>query len=507
MRIDIKDKELLSAYLDDELSQQEKAEVEKLLQTSLELKKQLEDLKEIKILTQRVKRIPESPFFETRLMSAIENQKTHNRGIRRWVPAISLVVVTIAVMVVFKFNPEIANQLWNQQKEAIAGFYKQNLQPVLYAANLTNDDIFNFAFNNELPLDNSRKQYLLLGYDDKGKEFFEIRKSDDKLKKDSYKDFISAVDLNPKQKETVDSIISSYGKALESQVLVNDKNTVAINPNLWNYRKALFADLLVAAQKLNIKGFNRIIPDGISDGEKTQVVNAVEKLKTSPEHKYIFVTPDSVFADSYQFDFKQYENEMAKLKDDLKNQQFAFNIKLDSTLNHINTVSKVNHNFKITVEPNICRVDIPESNIPGMRIPDMDSINSLVEQATNNIHFYAYKIPKIEKSKSGLKIQYFDNDTIRSYEVKLNDLNMDSLAAVNPGIDMYKLEQLKKVEPFSDSMLVKYQFDKDYYQRYYSEDDFKKQMEALQKELEQLSRQTKEVKIRVHKQVAKSPVK
>ncbi len=175
MKKDLRNIELLSAYLDDELSQSEKTEVEKLLATSLELQKQLEDLKKVKQLGNSVKRIPESPFFETRLMAAIEGQKNEPSKIKRWIPAAALAVVTIIIMVVLKFNPGLIDHMWEDQKVAIEGFYKENLQPVLLAANLTNEDIFNFAFNNELPLDNTRQQYLLLGYDDSGKEFFEIR--------------------------------------------------------------------------------------------------------------------------------------------------------------------------------------------------------------------------------------------------------------------------------------------------------------------------------------------
>jgi hypothetical protein len=181
--------------------------------------------------------------------------------------------------------------------------------------------------------------------------------------------------------------------------------------------------------------------------------------------------------------------------------QFAFNFKTDSALKQGN----IAHNFKVTVDSNIFRIDIPNNQIASIRIPDMDSLSNLIEQATNNIHFYAYKIPKVERSKSGLKIEYYDNDSIRSYEVKLNGLNMDSLDAANQGIDLYRLNELKKVQPFSDSMLVKYQFDKDYYGRYFSDDEFKKQMEELQKELDQMSKETKNWKIRVHKQVTKSP--
>jgi hypothetical protein len=505
MSKNLKNRELLSAYMDGELSQSEKAEIEKLLQTSLELKKQLEDLKKIKQFTQRIKRIPESPFFGTRLMAAIEGQKSEATRKSRWLPATVLAIVTIAVMIVLKLNPDFLDHIWNQQKVNLAGFYKENLQPVLLAAKLTNEDIFNFTFNNELPLDNSRKQYLLLGYDDSGKEFFEIRSGDEKLRRQSYNEFVSAMNLNKEQKETVDSIIGSYGKALESQVLVNDKNTVAINPNLWSYRKAIFADLLVAAEKLKIKGFERIVPAGITDAEKVRVTSAVERLKTSPEGQYIFITPDSVFAESYQFNSKLYEEELKKFKKEIK--QFTLSIRFDSTLKYAGMDKTLQHSFRISIDSNICRIDFPENHIPEIRVPDIDSINPLIEQATKNIHFYAYKIPKVERSSSRIKIEYYDNDSVHSYEMNFGSLNIDSLAELRPEFDLYSLDHFKKVKTFDDSMLAKYQFDKDYFDRYFSDDAFRKQMEDLQRELDRLSEETKEWKIKVHKEVTKSPRK
>ena len=83
---------------------------------------------------------------------------------------------------------------------------------------------------------------------------------------------------------------------------------------------------MVAAEKLKIKGFDRIVPAGISDAEKVRVVNAVERLKTSPESNYIFVTPDSVFADSYQFNSQLYETEIKKLEKELE--KWAKEVKL-----------------------------------------------------------------------------------------------------------------------------------------------------------------------------------
>ena len=511
MEKDIRILELLSAYLDDELTASEKAEVENILLTSLEMQKKLEDLKKVKQLSSRVKKLPESPFFETRLMASIEGQKRESSGLRKWLPAAGLAIITVVLMIVMKFNPHLLDQAWENQKVALAGFYKENLQPVLTAANLSNEDIFNFAFNNELPLDDSRKQYLLLGYDDSGKEYFEIRSSDQKINRGSYKEFVTAMNLNDNQKQTVDSIINSYSKAMESQVLVNEKNTVAINPNVWNLRKAIFADLLVASEKLNKIKFDRIVPKGINENEKVDVVNAVSKLKNTTDDQYIFVTPDSIFEEKYVFDPKIVEkelqwNERQIKKNEKKIKEFAFNIKFDSTFINYAQTGGI-HSFKVIVDSNICRVDIPDFSRFENQLPEIATLDPLIEQATNNIHFYAYKIPKIEKSKNEIKIEYYNDDSVYSYVVNYNTLNIDSLVQANGGTDLYNLENFKPMKPSDDTMLIKYQLDKNYYQRYYSDEEFKNQMEELQKQLQELSKELKSKKIRVHSEVTKSPGK
>jgi hypothetical protein len=91
--------------------------------------------------------------------------------------------------------------------------------------------------------------------------------------------------------------------------------------------------------------------------------------------------------------------------------------------------------------------------------------------------------------------------------VNYNMLNMDSLAEAHSGVDLYNLDKFKPVKPFDDTMLIKYQFDRDYYHRYYSDDEFKKQMEELQKELQQMSEELNKQRIRVKSEVTKSPKK
>ncbi len=171
-----KDFELLSAYLDNELSYEERVQLEKTIKSSLLLQKKLEDLKKIKQLTSSAyNKIPESPYFETRLFASLDSQKSWYKKVLKWSPAIGLAFTTIIIMVVLKSNPEIFNNLIEQQKSNITGFYKENLQPLLFAADLNNEDIFNFAMYKQLPLDKDDRQILHIDYDNTGKEFFEIK--------------------------------------------------------------------------------------------------------------------------------------------------------------------------------------------------------------------------------------------------------------------------------------------------------------------------------------------
>ena len=106
-----KDFELLSAYVDNELSYEEKVQLEKNIKSSLRLQKKLEDFKKIKQLTSSAyNKIPESPYFETRLFATLDSQKPWHKKVLKWSPAIGLAFVTVIIMVVLKSDPELFNK-------------------------------------------------------------------------------------------------------------------------------------------------------------------------------------------------------------------------------------------------------------------------------------------------------------------------------------------------------------------------------------------------------------
>ncbi|MBT8380095.1 MAG: hypothetical protein KJN64_12780 [Ignavibacteria bacterium] len=487
--------ELLSAYIDQELSGGEVAELEKLLTESKELRKKLDELKEVKNLTSKIKRLPESPYFETKVIAEIEKDHSGFRKFKRWTPAFALGVVTIVVMAVLYLNPNIISNFWQEQKSAIAGFYKENLHPVLYAANLTNDDIFNFAFNNQLPLNETRDKYLHVGYDDLGKEYFEIRPAIQIAETGGYDKFVSALNLNEKEKQLVDSVIGSYSEVLKSQVLVNDKNTLAISPKLWNYRKAIVTDLLIVAEKLNKPEYVKFVPQGVSIDDKIKVANAMNELKSSQGKQYIFCTPDSVFSDEFDFKLAGLEKEKVEIEKEIeKVKSIKVNLNFDSSWKKLNETSAIQTNFRIEVDSNICRVDISNFSIPEIHFPGFDSINVFIEEATKNIQLYTYEIPKIEHYEEGVKFDYYDGDSVHSFEFKYEHFNLDSaIEFEHKMFDSMMSNNRLMFKWFNDSALSKYQFDVDYFSKYYDKETMKEQMKQLK---EQLNRMKVDIEIR-----------
>ncbi len=497
------DKELLSAYIDGELSPEEKNYIEGKIKSSLELQKELADLKKLKDITSvSIGKISDSPFFETRVLANINQSSASRFSVKKWIPAISLTILTFGLMALLKFNPNFINRMIEEQKTNLAGFYKENLRPLLYAANLSNEDIFNFAMYQQLPLDSSNNQILKLGSDPQGTDYFEIKKLEnlsEKPKEDNLKKFVAALNLNEKESGQIDSIINSYSDQIATLVLVNDKNSVAINPNLWKTRKAIFADILSFAQKHAPDNLNKIVPPDVVRFDASSLARVVSESKNVKEDQYIFCTPDSIFKDNFVFDMKEFKDNMKKMETELKKMKvevpnFTFNF--DSVRQKNDKYKeKITKQFKVFADSNFVKVTVQEFNMPDFKfneknLPDFDSIAAIISEATKNIRIYAPPVPPVPFVKG-------DSDTkvnTRS-KVKINtkvDVNLDSLLNISNSVsDSLKNKYFKNWQQFNDSLGKKFNI--------YSTDsllinqnkELKKEMDNLRKELQKFREEMK----------------
>ena len=484
--------EKLSAYIDGELSPAEKDRFEEEIALSHDLQNKLDELRKLKHLTAKsVKKLPESPYFETRLFASLESHKSSSFRFKRYSPFLGFAVLTVMLMIFLKFNPQVINRLVEQQKTNLAGFYKQNLKPLLYAANLSNEDIFNFAFDNRLPLDKNNSQFLQLGYDTLGKGYFEIKTGNVGGSKNNLEKFIAALDLNAYQREKVDSILQAYAEDLQSQVLVNDKNTVAINPNIWNFKKAILADIIAFAQNANSKEFAKICPADVKFYNNKSFVSAINVVKKTKDNNYIFFTPDTIFSEPYVFDQKQFKDDFRKMKDQMKSakqdfEKMTVNLNLGQNINKLKNDPSWSGNFKVQFDNNTCRVNMSDM-IQEIPMPDFDSIMVEVDKATDVLKNVTINIPDIPGIRNQVNFNYKVNIPGHSKEMKIK-VDLDSVLThskkfkqqfYSPGpngqIDVDSLvESIKSMLP--DSMTMK-EFQVEMKK-------FQKQMMDLQKELQ-----------------------
>ena len=80
--------EMLSAYVDNELSDADRKKLEEELKFSKELQEKLAELKKLKQLTfSSVKSVEENPFFETRLAAAMRIKNPWYTKVKKLVPS------------------------------------------------------------------------------------------------------------------------------------------------------------------------------------------------------------------------------------------------------------------------------------------------------------------------------------------------------------------------------------------------------------------------------------
>jgi len=487
------DKELLSAYLDRELSQIEKKYLEEKIKTSLELQKELSDIKKLKDLTSSsIEKISDSLFFETRVLASLDQNPSSKLKLSKWIPAAALLILTIGLMILLKFNPNLINHLIEEQKSNLAGFYKENLQPLLYAANLTNEDIFNFAVYQQLPLDSTNQQILKLGSDPQGAEYFEIKKIDnaDKVQPvGNLKKFVTALGLGDLETRQIDSIIGSYSEQLSSLVLVNDQKAVAINPNIWNTRKAILADILSFAQKHASENLNKIVSVDVANFDVNSVAKWVNEAKNIKDDQYIFFTPDSIFKENFEFDMADFKKNMKLMEENLRNvshktknvQNFTFY--MDTTFNDRKRSSSLSHQFKVFTDSNFVKVtvqnfDIPDINIQDIEMPDFDSIAIIINEATKNVTSVRPPSPPMPFNNKSFKFEYKTGNPKKGKKI---EFNLDSLMNLKK-IDIDSLNNSINQNYYNflnDSLMI------------FQNNALKKEMDNLRKELKRFRQQMK----------------
>lgn len=377
--------ENLSAYLDGELSPEERFEIEELLRTSAQAQEELRKIKLLKETVQNFKTLPADEYFESRLLPKLKSGYSfyHRFSVPR--PAILFAGATLLLMLVLRTNLSFFESWFSQGRSDLEALYSKNLTSLLMAADLTNEDLFDFAFNKNLPLDASGNKVLSIGTDENGKEFLEVKYASSAESNLKLNDFVRQFNLNREQKGKVDSILESYSGKLAKVVLVNDKNTIAVNPELWRYHSQLRHDLLAYASSVNREAALTAF------GSETDFNDLIHEpdpapLAPVPAENYYFITPDSIFYTKVKVDENRIQSDIVRLRSKSKNNVTENKIKIDLTPVFSSPGEpRISGTMRVMVNDKSIKVIIPEEISPLERNRELENLTVKLDSAFSQL--------------------------------------------------------------------------------------------------------------------------
>ncbi len=441
----------------------------------------------------------------------MEKNASRSLFLRKWLPICGLVLLTFALVLFFKRKN--IDEIVHEQEKNLAAFYTENLKPLFISSSVSKEDVYNFAFNNLLPLDKEGKQYFKLSDVTEKDNYFEFRNAS--LEENESTDLASFEDnlsLTKKQRSKVDSILESYSNDLEKQILVNDKNTIAINYDLWNLNKAIKADVFRYLGLEKIDKLDKVAPLYSTLKNNPAVDRMISEARTNKNDRFIFITPDTIFSHDYRYDEKEMKRKAVELEKkaadmDKKFAEINKNVNLKIAFNKI--IPKIStrlskENIKLKMENDYCRVEIPDIEIPDVEIPEVDlseleDLKVELAEMNKSLKPYIEKPRRPVRSATGRKTSggaaNLSDSNPNGYELNIplpdvGEIVSQSLDAVKVALSTSGLS-----EEFADSLadLINTSVEASMDDSMSEQDkaEFKKEMEKMKKELKRLKYQNK----------------
>jgi hypothetical protein len=313
---------LLTSYVDGELSDKEKNQLEKELSEHPEYGEEVERLRRVKQITTSKKQVEESPFFWTQLEARI-NEKESRSFIEEFIPvprrlipvAVTFIVVSVVVLVLMFTRDKSMEQYVGSKVEAVKDIYEKsflsgNIAPLF--GEVTKEDVFQFAIGGILPVSTANAQVLHFGDQPSQGYWVEVgSKPPDQLPKHSLNSFYRQVNLRPEQSALVDSILEGYGDEIEKSVLVSGDRFMAIKADVWSMNKALVLNIasnLDHAQRTRMTAYLgtynplRVDLNEIDFAAADTIMRRHHWSVPRGKKEFVIIGPDSICIKSFSFD-------------------------------------------------------------------------------------------------------------------------------------------------------------------------------------------------------------
>ncbi len=329
-----------------------------------------------------------------------------------------IAVLTLMLMLFFKYNSAQIGGMIVDGKENLAEFYSKSLKPLFTSEPIDKKDIFTFASSGILPLERGNK-YLSVKNEYSGASQIEIKNSDLEPE-NSYHEFITRNNLSQTEISKLDSVLEDYQDELMVSVFENGEETYAINKELALVREAIQLDIQNLIQR--IKAGNKF--------RETQFANLdsirfeIKRIIDDREEDFVVISPDTVIDmmanleplfEDIKNNFGDYGEFDEELRRKLEEKNIAFEIS--------NSTDSL-FTFKIDSDSGTASISFMN--------PDIDKINSLAQLMKINVF----------KENKNVDVSFGYDSLHNGFGFHVVEQNGDSTTAVSVNFNLNNLTKL-----------------------------------------------------------------
>lgn len=383
---------------------------------------------------------------------------------RNFLPFTALFVLTAGLLFYFKENKQSVNEFIETGKDNLIGFYSQNLKPLLFKTDITNEDVFNFAIYQNLPIDKEENKVLQIGYNNTdGGKYYEVKPAQINENTHNYDKFVEYLNLNKEEHRELDSILNSYKDELYTSILYNEKNVFAVNSKVSLIRDAILAELMSFAQNKEINSNGKSISYNFkyNTPDIRKAINEIKETKEYDKNDFIIFTPDSILNYEFEIDENEFQNKMEEVHWNLAEAREKLkDLKLDIKINHIVDLSadkKTKKQLEIKIDSSNSKAFVSKNfMVKGMKdLVDVEKLTNNIEKLTSQIHQINFQA---NKNKLKIKMDHFsDSDSAFSFEFNLDGFE-EMIQNSIKGIDEKSIKDWEEFGLKMDSVANTFEF-------------------------------------------------
>lgn len=360
----------------------------------------------------------------------METNKKNNKSsiLKRWGLPAAIVVLTVVLMIIFKQSQQGYETVQEQGRNLVTE-YTNNLKPFDTNNKLSNEDVFNFAHNNVIPIDKEKNKSIYLQPTSTGEEIVVTSGKVNSANEVDYQKYVDRMKFNERDKSSIDSILNSYKSKLNKSIYYDDKNTVAVDPSIAVLHRALNSDLISYSFKKYGKEIDQNLAASLS---KIKIPSVGE----GNLREFIVVAPDTAF----ECELEVPEAEVPEMPATPKIVE-ARPVESARTISKAQA-TKTSIASSYSRDSNSFRFSIPNDYFKMEGLADFDSVSREIERASELIGRTAMNYEFFDDGKFKFRIDTPEGpDSINTINLQLDFKALSKLIGKSVGAAMAEVER------------------------------------------------------------------